>query len=237
MRHERPEAQPPAFVIVERDELATGLRMQRTVHQHKLTVDAGLQWQPAQKSDRIGGEPRTCPGDRPCGNLAKPVGGNLTGYGSIVIAGDTQRIEFSQQRNTFARVCIVADDVAETYDAIDTLHRNPVQAGLQCFQVGMNIREDGALHGPTPKPGCVECGANVVTLRLEKNRDIAPRTSVTGSSHAMPDFASQRSTQESQLTRGMPQALAAGRSSQIRHQRTPARACAGAPRGNPVKSA
>ena len=63
------------------------------------------------------------------------------------------------------------------------------------------------------------------------------RTTGIGSFQDSADFASQRIAQGNHVVSGTPDARAAGKSFQARHQRTPAFASVVAGRGVPVKSA
>jgi hypothetical protein len=139
MSDERREAQPPTLVGIEPDELAADIRMQRAVHRDKVILDAGLERQPGQKFAGIVTEPPPRPGNRPSGGVAEPLGGDLPGDGSIVIAGDTQRVELPKQRDTLLGVRVVSDDVPETYDAIHGAPGNVLQGRSERLEVGMDI--------------------------------------------------------------------------------------------------
>jgi hypothetical protein len=118
MRGKRVEAQPSPIVVIEPDEFTTGVGMQRAVHGYKVILDAELQRQAGQELESVGTEPSARPGNRPCCNVAEPIGRDLTTGGALVAAGDTKRVDLPEQRNAFGGVCVVANDVAETYHPI-----------------------------------------------------------------------------------------------------------------------
>ena len=66
----------------------------------------------------------------------------------IVVAGDAKRIETVDGGNAFRRLGIVADNIAETDDAIGPSNRNVVNYGLQGRQVGVNVGDKRAFHDP-----------------------------------------------------------------------------------------
>src|SRR6266511_953353 len=114
MRDERFEAQSASLVVVEPDQLAADLRVQRAVHGDEESLDAGLQRQPRQEMEGIGTESCPRPRNRPSSSVAESFGRDLPSDSSIVIAGDTERVEFPKQRNAFVRARVVANDVPET---------------------------------------------------------------------------------------------------------------------------
>ena len=74
-------------------------------------------------------------------------------------------------------------------------------------------------------------------IRPVARRYSVERTTGIGSFQDNADFASQRTIQDSHVVSGTPDARAAGKSFQARHQRTPAFAGVVSGRGVPVKSA
>src|SRR5579863_121512 len=117
--HQRLEAEAAAFVIVEPDALAAGLRMERAMHGDELARDFGFERKAGEERELVLAQPLARPGRRPCRGIAESLGRDLPADRAVVVAGDAQAIGAADQRNAFAGIGVVADNVAEADDAID----------------------------------------------------------------------------------------------------------------------
>ena len=99
----------------------------------------------------------------------------------IVVAQDRQ-VEAHHPVDALPRVGAVADDIAQAIDAIHALAGDVGQDGFQGLQVGVNVADDGALHGrmpksvePSPEPNCMrrlvlDIGSSASTYRPDISR-------------------------------------------------------------------
>ncbi len=65
-----------------------------------------------------------------------------------MITGNAKRIDALESCNTFCRLGIVADDVAEADDTINARYRNVIKHRLERRQIGVNIGDKREFHDP-----------------------------------------------------------------------------------------
>jgi hypothetical protein len=66
----------------------------------------------------------------------------VAGDGPVVVAGDADRADATEQRDALAGVGVVPHDVAEAEDPVHALHGDASQRSVQRFEVGMDVRND-----------------------------------------------------------------------------------------------
>ena len=146
---QRLKALLPLLVGVEAHGRRRGLWMQRAVHRDKAVLHVRLQRQPGQKLQIAPGQPALRPCHRACGGSREVFGRHASAYREVVIAGDAERIRFANERDAFGRIGIVADNVAETDNAVGDAAGDVGERCPQCLHVGVDVGDEGESHGAT----------------------------------------------------------------------------------------
>jgi hypothetical protein len=64
-----------------------------------------------------------------------------------MVAQHAQDIFFSQYVNALVRACIVPHDITKTDGFIDPERMDPLEHGLQRFEIRMDVGDNGDFHG------------------------------------------------------------------------------------------
>ena len=123
---------------------------ERAVHHHRGRVERPGDIEPAQIRRVLGGEPVRGPAHGAARDEAELGHADRAERRAVVVAGDRVSAAIANELSALVRARVIADDIAETRDAIDARGRELREHRLDRLDVRVQIRNQPVLHDRAP---------------------------------------------------------------------------------------